>query len=96
MLSIARQRGRVISLWISKVDDLVSSEDSVQVNSSLNRDSNQNFFGTGVRRPIKTVGLSEITRDTSAIVTFSQASVKQSVSYAASLSGVDINLFSAD
>ena len=86
-------------MWISKVDDIVSSEDSVQVNSPLTGGGNRNFFRTplsNTNRSARMIGLSELTRDSSAVVTFSQASVKQSATSAASLAGVDINLFSAD
>ena len=87
-------------MWISKVEDMNSNEDSVQVNSPLNTAAGkQNLLRStmsAARRPIRTVNLSELTRESAAFVTFSQSSVRQSTTYAATLSGVDETLFAAD
>lgn len=85
-------------LWISKVEDFNSNEqkDSVQVNNQL---SNQNYLRSAMtvaRRPMRTINLSELTRESAAFVTFSKTSMNRATTYATTLSGVDETLFSAD
>ena len=88
-------------MWISKVEDLSEQKDSIQLNSHM---SNQNFMrsmSTGGRRSIGMVAMSDLTRESAAFVTFSRSSIRQSgaiqsAAPTASLSGVDMNLFSAD
>lgn len=87
-------------LWISKVEDINSNEDSVQlsnpINDSMSRQSYLRSTTAATRRPIRSINLSELTRESAAFVTFSQSSVRQSTTYTATLSGVDETLFAAD
>ena len=92
-------------VWISKVDDLMTSEkkDSVQINNNPLMMNNDDFNHlrspmTSKRSPIvqKVVNLSELTRETSAVVSLSQKRISNVASYASALSGVDESLFMAD
>ncbi|MBR1398479.1 MAG: hypothetical protein IJ563_13255 [Selenomonadaceae bacterium] len=91
-------------MWISKVDDVMTSEkkDSVQINNPLmmNNDDFNHLRSpmTSKRSPIvqKVVNLSELTRETSAVVSLSQKRISNVASYASALSGVDESLFMAD
>ena len=91
-------------MWISKVDDVMTSEkkDSVQINNPLmmNNDDFNHLRSpmTSKRSTIvqKVVNLSELTRETSAVVSLSQKRISNVASYASALSGVDESLFMAD
>ena len=83
-------------LWISKVEDTNSNENSVQINNQMDNQHYMRSMMHSTRRSGRTVGLSELTRESAAFVTFSQNSVKQSAAYSTSLAGVDETLFAAD
>ena len=88
--------GGMSPVWISKVEDFNSNDDSVQINNQMNKQSFLRSTMNAARRPLNTVNISELTRESAAFVTFSQSSVRQSTAYATSLANVDETLFAAD
>ena len=91
-------------MWISKVDDLMTSEkkDTVQFTSNpfmLNDDfsnlkSPMNMIN---KKPVhRVINISDLSNNNAAVVSLSQKRIPNNAIYASALSGVDESLFMAD
>ena len=90
-------------MWVSKVDDLMTSEkkDNVQINNPMSANDNLNHLRspmTSKRASIvhRVLNLSDLRNDNAVVVSLSQKRIPAASTYAAALSGVDESLFMAD
>ena len=93
------------SVWISKVDDVMTNEkkDGTQFNSNpltLNQDFNHLRTPVNSMKPMvqrTTINLSDLSNDNAVVVSLSQKRMTATASFAAAaMSGVDESLFMAD